>query len=134
MVIEGAERFGLAQLHQLRGRIGRGGRPGRCAALHGPLTAEGESRLEVFASTTDGFRIAEADLAIRGPGDLPGLRQAGLPELRLADLAQDRDWLEKALEDARELHPRLGEAGLAPLRERLERLRARRARVEAAVD
>jgi ATP-dependent DNA helicase RecG len=136
MVIEGAERFGLAQLHQLRGRIGRGGRAGRCAALHGPLTAAGESRLSVFAATSDGFRIAEADLEIRGPGDLPGLRQAGLPGLEIADLSQplDREWLEKALEDARELFPRLAEPALAPLRERLERVLARRERADAAVD
>lgn len=109
MVIESAERFGLAQLHQLRGRVGRGPRPSRCIALHGKLTEAGERRLEVFASTTDGFRIAEEDLAIRGPGELLGLRQAGLPGFRVARLPDDLEWLEEARDDARGLLPRLGE-------------------------
>jgi ATP-dependent DNA helicase RecG len=103
MVIESAERFGLAQLHQLRGRVGRGPRPSRCVAIHGKLTEAGERRLEVFASTTDGFRIAEEDLAIRGPGELLGLRQAGLPGFRLARLPEDLDLLLQARDDARDL-------------------------------
>jgi ATP-dependent DNA helicase RecG len=121
MVIESAERFGLAQLHQLRGRVGRGSRPSRCVAIHGRLTAEARRRLEVFAATTDGFAIAEADLAIRGPGDLVGTRQAGLPELRTADLVRDVRWLAPARDDARELAERLGEPALAPLAARLAR-------------
>ena len=128
MVIEGAERFGLAQLHQLRGRVGRGSRASTCIAIHGRLSEEGRRRLEVFASTQDGFAIAEADLAIRGPGDLLGIRQAGLPRFRVADLATHRTWLERARQDARELVPRLDEAELAPLRRRAE---SRLARVAA---
>ncbi len=117
MVIESAERFGLAQLHQLRGRVGRGPRPSRCLALHGKLTESGERRLKAFEETTDGFRIAEEDLAIRGPGELLGLRQAGLPGFRIARLPDDLEWLEKARDDAKELLPRLGELEL--LRQRV---------------
>ncbi len=126
MVIEGAERFGLAQLHQLRGRVGRGPRPSRCVAVHGKLTEEAERRLEVFAGTTDGFAIAEADLAQRGPGELLGTRQAGLPAFRVADLVADWPWLETARDDARELLARLDEPALARLRAVVEpRLAAR---------
>jgi ATP-dependent DNA helicase RecG len=99
MIVESAERFGLAQLHQLRGRVGRGPRASRCVAIHGKLTEAGARRLEVFASTTDGFRIAEEDLAIRGPGELLGLRQAGLPGFRLARLPEDLDLLLQARHD-----------------------------------
>jgi ATP-dependent DNA helicase RecG len=131
MVIENAERFGLAQLHQLRGRIGRGG--GResgggecaaeCVAVHGKLSEESRRRLEVFAASRDGFEIAEADLGIRGPGDLLGVRQAGLPELRLADLVRDRDLLEAARSDAVELlaDPASGGAFLERVRRRAKR-------------
>jgi ATP-dependent DNA helicase RecG len=90
-------------------------------AIHSRLTAEARRRLEVFAATTDGFAIAEADLAIRGPGDLVGTRQAGLPELRTADLVRDVRWLAPARDDARELAERLGEPALAPLAARLAR-------------
>ncbi|MES1242455.1 MAG: ATP-dependent DNA helicase RecG [Acidobacteriota bacterium] len=106
MVIESAEHFGLAQLHQLRGRVGRGDRPSRCIAIHGKLTEAGERRLAVFGETTDGFRIAEEDLAIRGPGELLGLRQAGLPGFRLARLPEDLDLLLQAKDDARDLFAR----------------------------
>jgi ATP-dependent DNA helicase RecG len=116
MIIESAERFGLSQLHQLRGRVGRGSKASRCVALHGKLSPEGSSRLEAFEATTDGFEIAEADMRIRGPGDLLGTRQSGVPMFRLADLARDRRWLEDARNDARELlreraesYPRLWE-------------------------
>jgi len=102
MVIESGERFGLAQLHQLRGRVGRSERPSRCVVLHGRLGEEAKRRLAVFAESGDGFEIAEADLAIRGPGDLLGTRQAGLPPLHAADLVRDREWLEVARRDARE--------------------------------
>jgi ATP-dependent DNA helicase RecG len=117
MVIESAERFGLAQLHQLRGRVGRGPRPSRCFAVYGRRSAEAERRLEVFARTGDGFEIAEEDLKIRGPGDVLGTRQAGLPAFRSARLPEDWDLLEQARDDARDLLGRLGEAELAPLRE-----------------
>jgi ATP-dependent DNA helicase RecG len=120
MVIESAERFGLAQLHQLRGRVGRGTRASRCIALHGRLSEEGERRLEVFAATTDGFRIAEADLEIRGPGDLLGTRQAGIPTFRVANIVTDREWLERARADAREILPRLADPEFAGLRARVE--------------
>ncbi|HYX25992.1 MAG TPA: ATP-dependent DNA helicase RecG, partial [Thermoanaerobaculia bacterium] len=111
MVIESAERFGLAQLHQLRGRVGRGSGASVCIALHGRLTAAGKERLAVFAATQDGFEIAERDLLLRGPGDVLGTRQAGLPPLRLARLPEDWDWLVEARDDARELLGRLdGEA------------------------
>ena len=95
MVIEHAERFGLAQLHQLRGRIGRGKKSATLVALaHPPISEIGQKRLEYFVSTTDGFKIAEADLELRGPGELYGLRQSGLPQFQSARLSQDRDILE----------------------------------------
>jgi ATP-dependent DNA helicase RecG len=97
MVIEHAERFGLAQLHQLRGRVGRGPRPATCVLLsHGRLSSEAKERLAVMVETDDGFRIAERDLEIRGPGDFFGTRQWGLPGLRFAELLRDRDLLEHA--------------------------------------
>jgi ATP-dependent DNA helicase RecG len=120
MVIESAERFGLAQLHQLRGRVGRGTAASRCIALHGALSEEGEKRLKVFAESQDGFRIAEADLEIRGPGDLLGTRQSGLPTLKTADLVADRAFLEMARDDAREILERWREPEWRALRERIE--------------
>ena len=129
MVIESAERFGLAQLHQLRGRVGRGVRASRCVAVHGRLGEAARRRLEVFAATSDGFAIAEADLAQRGPGDLLGTRHAGLPKLRSADLVAHREWVERARADARELRPRLDEPALAELARRVRR--AARSRYES---
>ncbi|MGE0639092.1 MAG: ATP-dependent DNA helicase RecG [Thermoanaerobaculia bacterium] len=125
MVIDGAERFGLAQLHQLRGRVGRGERPSICVAIHGRLSEEGRSRLGVFATTSDGFAIAEADLAIRGPGDLLGVRQAGMPRFRVADLAAHRAWLERSRQDAREIVPLLEQEPYRRLRERAEARQSR---------
>ena len=103
MVIEHAERFGLAQMHQLRGRVGRGKAKSFCVLLTGErITPEAEARLEAMVSTQDGFALAEFDLAQRGPGEFFGTRQAGLPDLRVADLARDRKLLEWAkLEAAR---------------------------------
>jgi ATP-dependent DNA helicase RecG len=90
VVIEHAERFGLAQLHQLRGRVGRGAKPGTCLLVARGSTAESEARLRALLATTDGFAIAEADLAIRGPGEFLGTRQHGrLPDLHFADLVRD---------------------------------------------
>ena len=103
MVIENAERFGLAQLHQLRGRVGRGSGRSTCVALHGRLSEDSRQRLEIFGATSDGFELAEADLEMRGPGDLLGTRQAGIPSLQLVDLVKHRHWIESARRDARAL-------------------------------
>jgi ATP-dependent DNA helicase RecG len=97
MVIEHAERFGLSQLHQLRGRVGRGTRKGYCILFTSDDTAVASmERLEVFCETTDGFRLAEADLKLRGPGELIGTRQHGIPAFRVADLIGDYALLEQA--------------------------------------
>jgi ATP-dependent DNA helicase RecG len=120
MVIESAERFGLAQLHQLRGRVGRGAASSLCIALHGRLSETARQRLEIFESTTDGFEIAERDLALRGPGDLLGTRQAGLPSLKAARLPEDWDWLVRARDDAREMLGRLDAAALRELEKAVE--------------
>ncbi len=101
MVVEHAERFGLAQLHQLRGRIGRGDKPSTCLLLYGGgLTETARSRLKILRETEDGFRIAEEDLRLRGAGELLGTRQSGLPEFRIADLAVHGDLLAAARDDA----------------------------------
>jgi len=96
MVIENAESYGLAQLHQLRGRIGRGSDAAHCILIAAARTAEARRRLEVLAQTQDGFRIAEQDLALRGPGELLGQAQSGLPRFRFADLTQDLALVERA--------------------------------------
>ncbi len=102
MVIEHAERFGLAQLHQLRGRIGRGERPSTCLLLYAvPLGETARARLAVIRESDDGFRIAEEDLKLRGAGELLGTRQSGLPEFRLADLSTHSELLQVARDDAR---------------------------------
>ena len=94
MIVENAERLGLAQLHQLRGRVGRGSAASSCVLLYqSPLSALARQRLETMRATNDGFEIAEKDLALRGPGELLGTRQTGLASFRLADLARDADLL-----------------------------------------
>lgn len=94
MIIENAERLGLAQLHQLRGRVGRGAQASSCVLLYqGPLAATARARLEVLRETNDGFRIAEKDLELRGPGEVLGTRQTGAVEFRIADLARDAELL-----------------------------------------
>ncbi len=103
MIVESGERFGLSQLHQLRGRVGRGSEPSHCVVLHGNTSDDAERRLRAFCDSTDGFVIAEADLEIRGPGDLLGTRQSGAPLFRLADLVRDQRLLASARQDAREL-------------------------------
>ncbi|HML96374.1 MAG TPA: ATP-dependent DNA helicase RecG [Thermodesulfobacteriota bacterium] len=101
MVIENAERFGLTQLHQLRGRIGRGGHDSHCILISGfKRSGDADKRLSIMAETSDGFRIAEADLMIRGPGDFLGTKQSGLPQFRFADILRDWKILEEAREDA----------------------------------
>ncbi len=102
MVVEQAERFGLAQLHQLRGRVGRGQKRSVCVLIGDPQTPDGQARLGVMGETTDGFRIAERDLEIRGPGEVFGTRQAGLPPFRVADLMRDVELLRMARRDAAE--------------------------------
>jgi ATP-dependent DNA helicase RecG len=97
MVIESAEKFGLSQLHQLRGRVGRGAEKSFCILLTGPkLGKEAKERLTTMVATNDGFKIAEKDLELRGPGDIEGTRQSGALNLKLADLIQDRQILEIA--------------------------------------
>ena len=114
MVIEHAERFGLAQLHQLRGRVGRGSGKSTCLLLYAtPLTETATARLSIMRETDDGFRIAEEDLRLRGAGELLGTRQSGMPDFRLADLAVHGDLLAIARDDARlilERDERLGGA------------------------
>jgi ATP-dependent DNA helicase RecG len=125
MVIEHAERFGLSQLHQLRGRVGRGSAQSRCILLTpGRMSEDGEKRLRVMESTSDGFRIAEADLEIRGPGDFLGTRQSGMPDFRVANILRDGTILEQARQAAfglLESDPELSAAGHVPLREELLR-------------
>ena len=105
MVVEHAERFGLSQLHQLRGRIGRGSRQSYCVLMTDvKQSREARSRLRTMEETSDGFRIAEADLKLRGPGDFLGTRQSGLPEFRYADILGDQYLLEVAKNTALELH------------------------------
>ena len=111
MVVEHAERFGLSQLHQLRGRIGRGEWDSHCILLYqAPWSDDARERLRTMAGTNDGFAIAERDLELRGPGDFFGTRQSGLPKLRTGDLVRDRDIMEEAHREAR----RLVESGHLP--------------------
>jgi ATP-dependent DNA helicase RecG len=102
IVIEHAERFGLAQLHQLRGRVGRGGKPGSCLLLYyGKLGETSRARLKIIRESDDGFRIAEEDLRLRGAGEVLGTRQSGLPEFRIAELGAHGDLLATARDDAK---------------------------------
>jgi len=103
MTIENAERFGIAQLHQLRGRISRGSHPGYCCLFAGSTTPAAAERLLALVEHRDGFRLAELDFQLRGPGDVLGTRQHGLPPLRIADLIRDAAILEEARSDARDL-------------------------------
>ena len=102
MVVENAESFGLAQLHQLRGRVGRSSRPSWCALIVGENASdEARARLSVLEETSDGFVIAERDLQVRGPGDMLGVRQSGLPALRVADPIADLGAIGEARAEAR---------------------------------
>lgn len=129
MIVEHAERFGLSQLHQLRGRVGRGAQQSYCIVMtDGAVSAEAQARLEILCATTDGFRIAEEDLRLRGPGEFLGTRQSGLPELQVAQLVADTESLHEAREAAFALlardpglaqHPALRQAMLVRWGERL---------------
>lgn len=121
MTIENAERFGLAQLHQLRGRISRGSYPGYCCLFAGATTAAAAERLQALVDNRDGFRLADIDFALRGPGNVLGTQQHGLPPLRIADLVRDAAVVEEARRDARtlvEADPEL----VDPQHDRLQRM------------
>ena len=125
MLIENAERFGLSQLHQLRGRVGRGQYQSTCILLSDNKSQKTKERLGVLCKTTDGFEISRADLALRGPGDFFGKRQHGLPELRIADMMEDTDILEETGNAARALiaeDPQLTRDEHRVLREQVDRL------------
>jgi len=103
MLIDNAERFGLSQLHQLRGRVGRGSEVSHCLLISDATTETAEARLKAMTQTGDGFEIAEMDLRLRGPGEFFGTRQHGLPQLKLADITQEIELLQQAREDALEI-------------------------------
>jgi ATP-dependent DNA helicase RecG len=103
MVVEHAERFGLAQLHQLRGRVGRGAAASHCLLINDGKPGLAQQRLELLVRSSDGFEIAEMDLQLRGPGQVLGTRQSGLPDLALASLSDDGDVLEQARNVARRI-------------------------------
>jgi ATP-dependent DNA helicase RecG len=100
MVIEQAERFGLAQLHQLRGRVGRGGEQSYCVLVTEKLGDTGRERIRTLVDSSDGFFIAEMDLKLRGPGEFFGTKQSGLPSLRIANILRDQEILEIARREA----------------------------------
>jgi ATP-dependent DNA helicase RecG len=96
MIVEGVERFGLSQLHQLRGRVGRGKAAGYCILIGNPNTDEARERVKTLIRHQDGFKVAEQDLAIRGPGELMGVRQHGLSDFRIVDILKDAYLMEKS--------------------------------------
>ena len=125
MVVENAERFGLSQLHQLRGRVGRGSAQSYCILMSDNQNEETRQRLKVMTKTNDGFKISEEDLRLRGPGDFFGQRQHGLPAMKIADLSCDMRLLDEAQKAAKELlqdDPMLEKAEHAPLRRRIDEL------------
>ncbi len=128
MVIESAERFGLSQLHQLRGRVGRGNDQSYCILMSShKLSTEAKTRLETMTATTDGFDIAEVDLRLRGPGDLMGTQQSGVLQLKIADIIKDNQWLKIARSDAQALlldDPKLEAQKNTPLRQTLAKMKA----------
>jgi ATP-dependent DNA helicase RecG len=127
MIIENAERFGLSQLHQLRGRVGRGGDQSYCILMSGnKLSHEGRKRLEIMVQTNDGFEIAEADLKLRGPGDIEGTRQSGVLDFKIANLAKDGDLIAKVRKISEvilEKDPDLSQPQNLLLRQELTKLR-----------
>ena len=125
MVVENAERFGLSQLHQLRGRVGRGRHKSWCILVSDNDSEETKARLKAMCETNDGFKIAETDLRLRGPGDFFGSRQHGLPEMHVADLGADVNVMQEAQKEAAlllEADPGLRLPEHAALRERVEKL------------
>ncbi|WP_022836452.1 ATP-dependent DNA helicase RecG [Salisaeta longa] len=130
MIIEHAERFGLSQLHQLRGRVGRSDQQSYCILMAGyKQSAEAKQRLQAMARTNDGFEISEVDLKIRGAGDFFGTRQSGLPDLKIADITQDQDILEEARAAAQQIvaqDPQLRDPAHADIRTHFERYYVRR--------
>ena len=130
MVVENAERFGLSQLHQLRGRVGRGGHQSYCVLVTASRNEVSRARLKVMTDTTDGFRIAEEDLELRGPGDFFGNRQHGLPQLHIADLAGDMRLLRQAQDAAQAMlcrDPELKQTQHRAVRQRIHTLFAEQA-------
>jgi ATP-dependent DNA helicase RecG len=126
MVIENADRFGLAQLHQLRGRVGRGGGEAICVLVTGfKLSSDARERIKTMCETNNGFEIADVDLRLRGPGNIEGTQQSGIINLRLADLAKDGKVLQLARDTAMEIldqDPALAQPEHSPLRETLEKM------------
>ncbi|MCU0607886.1 MAG: hypothetical protein MUF78_10825 [Candidatus Edwardsbacteria bacterium] len=109
MLVEQAERYGLSQLHQLRGRVGRGGEKSYCILLPGKkMSDDAKARLEIMQQTTDGFKIAEKDLELRGPGDFWSTRQHGLPALRIANLITDGQLVAATRQEVRSIFPDQG--------------------------
>ena len=100
MIVLDADRFGLAQLHQLRGRVGRGSHQSYCILVANPRTDEGKARLRAMTQNNDGFALAEEDLRLRGPGEFQGTRQSGLPEMKIADLLRDAQVCQLARQEA----------------------------------
>jgi ATP-dependent DNA helicase RecG len=130
MVIESAERFGLSQLHQLRGRVGRGADQSYCILMTGhKLSDDTKLRMETMVRTTDGFEIAEVDLRLRGPGDLAGTAQSGVLQLRIADMVKDQQMMAAARNIANEWlteDPNLSSESSKPIREELLRLKKKK--------
>jgi ATP-dependent DNA helicase RecG len=123
MIVDGAERFGLSQLHQLRGRVGRGGGGSFCFLFGDPATEDGEARLQAMVDSTDGFLLAERDLEIRGAGEVFGGKQSGFGDLKLGRIPRDAkyvEWARRTAEDILDADPAL--AAHAPLREEVEDL------------
>jgi ATP-dependent DNA helicase RecG len=128
IVIEDADRFGLAQLHQLRGRVGRSDHQSYCVLIANPKSDDGQRRMDIMTRTNNGFLIAEEDLRIRGPGEIYGTRQSGMPSFRVADLVKDMRLLEVARQEAFHLleqDPDLSRPEHTALREAVERFRHR---------
>lgn len=125
MIIENSERFGLAQMHQLRGRVGRGDAQSYCCLVMGNESEVASKRMEIMVHSGDGFRIAEEDLRLRGPGEIFGTRQHGLPEMHIGDIVRHGDVLEKAKQAAVDIlseDAALQGADFAELRRRVERM------------